>query len=167
MWPSHTQHLVLIGSDEPTSTLYTQSSPPPPGKCPLALRHHYNPLTDLSLTARLPSPAPPPAPSPLYPSPPSSPPSSPLSSPRPLPPTIRYLFQPRPDLLAVDVIMTDMPPTVLAVATPKAIKNLTKEQPGIRDYAKPITVRRNVVSCWCHLRARGGQVLCVSCDFGS
>lgn len=74
---------------------------------------------------------------------------------------IWYMFQPRPDLLSVDVIMNDMPPTVLALGTPKGLKDLLKEQPGIKDYAKTMSVAKDRANGWSDA-ARGWSVLAES-----
>lgn len=53
------------------------------------------------------------------------------------------MFNPRPDLLQLDVVMNEgcMPPTVLMIAAPKVAKALLKDQPGIKDFAKTVQVR--------------------------
>lgn len=67
------------------------------------------------------------------------------SSSLPPPHTCRYVFNPRDNLLQVEVCMAEgcMPPTVLLVATAKAAKAVLKEQPGINNYAKSVQVRGN------------------------
>jgi len=65
------------------------------------------------------------------------------SSSRPPTHTCRYLFNPRDNLLQVEVCMAEgcMPPTMLLVATARAAKAVLKEQPGINNFAKSVQVR--------------------------
>lgn len=72
-----------------------------------------------------------------------------------------YLFNPRDNLLQVEVCMAEgcMPPTMLLVATARAAKAVLKEQPGINNFAKSVQVTKDRATTWSLECAKNWTVL--------